>query len=233
MIRNSLLLLIMAGIIAIIYPFFAHFESPTTLNDLAAYYVTAGPADTKAANMVTSIVVTYRGFDTLGEVTILFLAAAIVGFMLKHQADKTGHAADREVSEILTTGSMLLVPMIILFGVYVFVNGHLTPGGGFQGGAIIASAMLLLLLSGGGKTIGHATLAITESISGFGFIVIGLLGLILAGGFLDNSFLPGGTVGELFSAGAIPLIYILIGLKVGAELTSIIVELNHTREIQK
>lgn len=231
MIRNSILLLIMAGIIAIIYPFFAHFESPTTLNELAAYYVTAGPADTKAANMVTSIVVTYRGFDTLGEVTILFLAAAIVGFMLK-QKEKTHEAAsENSVSEILTTGSLLLVPMIIIFGVYVFVNGHLTPGGGFQGGAIIASAMLLLLLSEGGNTISHAVLNITESISGFGFIAIGLLGLVLAGGFLDNSFLPGGTLGELFSAGAIPIIYILIGLKVGAELTSIIVELNHTKEI--
>lgn len=233
MIRNSFLLIIMAGIVAIMYPLFAHYAAPAALNSLSSYYVTHGPSETGAANMVTSIVLTYRGFDTLGEVTILFLAAAIVGFMLKTGDHSSRHEDNSQISPILSTGAALLVPLTILFGVYIFVNGHLTPGGGFQGGAIIASAFLLMVLAGRGHKIGHTALMVTESVSGFGFVVLGLAGLLLAGGFLDNSFLPGGILGTLFSAGAIPLIYILIGLKVGAELTTIILELNQTKEVEK
>jgi multicomponent Na+:H+ antiporter subunit B len=61
-----------------------------------------------------------------------------------------------------------------------------------------------------------------ESLSGAFYVVIGVLGLVLAGGFLDNRFLPLGQFGSLFSAGAIPIIYSLIGLKVGSELTGIL-----------
>jgi multicomponent Na+:H+ antiporter subunit B len=53
-------------------------------------------------------------------------------------------------------------------------------------------------------------------------VLVGLLGLVLAGGFLDNRFLPLGEYGQLFSAGAIPLIYIFIGLKVGTELSAVL-----------
>lgn len=233
MIRNSFLLIILAGIAAILYPLFAQYTSPETLNGLAAFYVTQGPSQTGAANMVTSIVVTYRGLDTLGEVTILFLTAAIVGFMLKSAGEKAHTEPIQSVSPILSTASSFLVPLTILFGVYIFINGHLTPGGGFQGGAITASAFLLMILAEKGHQIGHHALAVTESISGFGFVVLGLAGLAFAGGFLDSSFLPGGVVGTLISAGAIPLIYILIGLKVGAEITTIILELNQTKENTK
>jgi multicomponent Na+:H+ antiporter subunit B len=57
-----------------------------------------------------------------------------------------------------------------------------------------------------------------------------LAGLLFAGGFLDNRILPLGNVGDLLSAGAIPLIYSLIGLKVGTELSSIVSSINETKE---
>jgi multicomponent Na+:H+ antiporter subunit B len=63
-------------------------------------------------------------------------------------------------------------------------------------------------------------------VAGVFYVIIGLLGLALAGGFLDNRILPTGTLGALFSAGAIPLIYSLIGLKVGAELSSMLASLS-------
>jgi multicomponent Na+:H+ antiporter subunit B len=121
---------------------------------------------------------------------------------------------------------------MILFGVYVIINGHLTPGGGFQGGAIIASAMVLALLANPHMKFNHQLFNVLESISGVSFVLMGIAGIVYAGGFLDNRILPGGEVGTLISAGAIPLIYIFIGLKVGSELSNIVGNLQVTQNEQ-
>lgn len=110
----------------------------------------------------------------------------------------------------------------MLLGVYIFTHGHLSPGGGFQGGVVIASGFLLLILSDLDFKIGHLILNLVEAVSGLTYVLLGLLGLILTLGFLNPSLLPLGKYGTLFSAGAIPLIYSIIGFKVGAELTNII-----------
>jgi multicomponent Na+:H+ antiporter subunit B len=205
----------------------------TELNLTARYYAERTAADLGAANIVTAIIVTYRGLDTLGEVTVLFLAAAIVGLVLAEGSH--GHIPGQRrrppVGELLTTGTRFLVPLILLLGVYVFVNGHLTPGGGFQGGAIIASAVLLMLLADPLRHFSHGLIAAIESIAGVFYVLIGLAGLFLAGGFLDNRILPLGMLGDLISAGAIPLIYSLIGLKVGAEFASMLASLSETEEL--
>jgi multicomponent Na+:H+ antiporter subunit B len=91
--------------------------------------------------------------------------------------------------------------------------------------------MLLLLLSNPAKRFGHRLITLVESTAGLSFVFIGILGILLAGGFLDNRILPTGTFGELFSAGAIPLIYTLVGLKVGAEFSSMLVSLSETEEL--
>jgi multicomponent Na+:H+ antiporter subunit B len=109
-----------------------------------------------------------------------------------------------------------------LFGTYIFLHGHLTPGGGFQGGVVIATGFLLLLLSNRLDELHHGVMAWVESLSGFLYISVGLAGLVWAAGFLDPRFLPLGEYGRLASAGAIPVIYSLVGLKVGAELVGII-----------
>ena len=79
------------------------------------------------------------------------------------------------------------------------------------------------------NTVGRL-IAGLEALSGLLFVGIALLGLVLAGGFLDNRILPLGTLGNLFSAGAIPLISALIGLKVGAEFSSILASLSEAEE---
>lgn len=223
--RNSLLLLIVGFMTWVMFNLFRYYDSSESLNPVAEYYAENGPAEVGAANIVTSIVVTYRGLDTLGEVTILFLTAAIIGLLLASERGSRKKPV-RESSEFLTTASNVLVPVITLIGIYIFVNGHLTPGGGFQGGAVLASSFILILLALSSNKIGHRLLDFTEAISGFTFILIGIAGIILAAGFLDTTFLPLGKFGTLFSAGAIPVIYSLIGLKVGAELSNIILELN-------
>jgi multicomponent Na+:H+ antiporter subunit B len=187
-----------------------------------------GAEETGAANLVTAVVLGYRGIDTLGELSILFAAATAGGFVLgRHRVNPKG----AEAGFVLRTGADLLFPLLLVVGLYIVLHGHLTPGGGFQGGAILASAMLLLLLSNPARRFSHRLITLVESTAGISFVFIGILGILLAGGFLDNRILPTGTFGELFSAGAIPLIYTLVGLKVGAEFSSMLVSLSETEEL--
>ncbi|MBN2460025.1 MAG: Na(+)/H(+) antiporter subunit B [Candidatus Cloacimonetes bacterium] len=190
------------------------------LDLLSSRYIDQGPREVGSANLVTAVVVAYRGFDTLGEVIVLFLAATGVGFLM--QKRQKAYPKSNPASEILRTGSDVLLPVIILTGTYIFLHGHLTPGGGFQGGVVIASGFLLQFLARPESRIKVRKLHFIESISGFFYVLSGLAGLILAGGFLDSRFLPLGKWGELISAGAIPLIYSFIGLKVGSELVGIL-----------
>jgi len=184
------------------------------------HYINEGVKETGAANIVTSVVVSYRGFDTLGEVTVLFIASIGLGAVLSTIVGKTVRKIE-PASLVLSTGCRLLFPLILIFGTYVFIHGHLTPGGGFQGGAIIASGFLLIYLGCRERRISQKASKLTESLGGLSFVIIGLLGLVFGSHFLSN-FLPNGTANTLFSAGIIPVIYIAIGIKVGSELAGII-----------
>jgi len=232
MTKRIIALALLAGLGLLFLGLFLDYRPDTDLNLSARYYAERTAPDIGAANIVTAIVVTYRGLDTLGEVTVLFLAATIVGLVLaqgrRREQLPQGLAP---VGELLTTGSRLLTPLILLLGAYVFVNGHLTPGGGFQGGAILASGVLLLLLADPLRHFSHGLISAVESIAGVFYVAIGLAGLVWAGGFLDNRILPLGDLGALFSAGVIPVIYSLIGLKVGAEFASMLASLAETEEL--
>lgn len=203
---------------------FKGYSEHTQLSGVSEHYVQTGPEELGAANLVTAVVVTYRGLDTLGEVTVLFISAAGVGLLLRRrteEAEEEGYAK-REASELVQTSSQLLLPLIFLFGIYIFLNGHLTPGGGFQGGAVIASGTMLLLLAAPHTHLPHLIMHFLESLSGFTYVLIGILGIMLAGGFLDNRITALGEYGHLFSAGAIPMIYVMIGIKVGTELSAVL-----------
>jgi len=209
----------------ILLGFVSGYRENTELPLISSYYVQQGPTELGSANIVTSVVVTYRGLDTLGEVTILFAAASVVGLLI--HLNKNENNVRREGSELLKTASALLFPLILMFGVYVFVNGHLSPGGGFQGGAIIASGVVLAVLANPNRKIGHTVLSLIESLSGIFYVALGAAGAVLiVNGFLDNRILPLGEFGSLFSAGLIPVIYSVIGLKVGSELSSVVITLN-------
>lgn len=236
MIKRLFIFAMLALMAMIFFNLASNYSENTSLSKLGYYYAEKGPQELGAPNLVTAVVVTYRGLDTLGEVTVLFISAAGVGLLLRrtrrNQNDDKGlEEGDRAeetaiqhsaASEIVETATELLLPMVILFGVYVFLNGHLSPGGGFQGGAIIASGTMFLLLALPESHISRLMIAITESLSGFSYVVVGVLGVILAGGFLDNRIMDLGTYGHLLSAGAIPIIYTFVGLKVGFELSAVL-----------
>jgi multicomponent Na+:H+ antiporter subunit B len=199
----------------------------------------ARSAETASANAVTSVVVSYRGFDTLGEVTVLFLAATGIGLLFsapRPMSEAEPTAADSEPksappNEMMVTGIRLLFPVLLLLGVYIVLHGHLSPGGGFQGGVVIATAFFLRMLADPEFRLDHSRLGWLESLSGSGFVLIGLLGLVLVstGTFLGN-FLPHpvASMGQLMSAGVIPLVYALVGVKVGAEVGAIFQDMRET-----
>jgi len=223
MVKRFLIFLVLIFFVIMLLPLISDVQPQTELNSLASKYVEDGPDELGGANLVTSIVVTYRGLDTLGEVAVLFIATAGVGFLLRRRRNSESKTVKkRSSSEILQSGTALLMPLIFLFGVYIFLHGHLTPGGGFQGGVVIASGVLLSLLTYPKSEVSHKILNMIESLSGAFYIIVGILGIYLAAGFLDNRILPLGDFGQLFSAGAIPIIYSLIGLKVGSELVGIL-----------
>ena len=111
------------------------------------------PQQLATPNVVTGILLNYRAFDTLGEVAVLFMVAAGVGLVLGGQGEARGVPAAPEPdatvssSEIVQSGAALLFPLISIFAAYIIMNGHLSAGGGFQGGAVIASGVMLLLLA--------------------------------------------------------------------------------------
>jgi multicomponent Na+:H+ antiporter subunit B len=223
MVKRLFIFILLAYLVYMFLPLVTEVKPFSVLSPLAEKYVTDGPDELGSANLVTAVVVTYRGLDTLGEVAVLFIATAGVGFLLRRRKKEEETAtARRPASEILRTGSLFLMPLIFLFGIYIFLHGHLTPGGGFQGGVVIASGVLLMLLADVSARLNHTLIHLVESLSGMFYVFIGVLGLVLAGGFLDNRFLPLGDFGRLLSAGAIPVIYSLVGLKVGSELVGIL-----------
>lgn len=229
MLKKLLILFVLAGMALIVIDLYQAYGEKTTLAQTGAYYVKNAPEEVGAANLVTSVVVTYRGLDTLGEVSILFLTAAIISFILKYRREDEEERETRSSSEILISASQVLTPIIIMVGIYIFINGHLTPGGGFQGGAVIASAVLLMLMTNPKLNISHKIISTIEAISGFAFVLIGVIGILAGGGFLDNRIMDLGTFGTLLSAGTIPLIYIFVGLKVGAELSNIVGTFSHVQ----
>lgn len=125
-------------------------------NEVVEKYNKDGIHDTGATNNVASMILDYRAFDTLGESHVLFVAAVCVMILLRLELNKDGKPTDVKRAEeendrlyepkndkILQLSAKILVPMIIMFGIYVILNGHLSPGGGFSGGAIIGAGLIL------------------------------------------------------------------------------------------
>ena len=130
---------------------------------------------------------------------------------------------------IVKTVSSWVKVLIFLFGIYIILFGHLTPGGGFAGGVILASSYVLLMLAFGRefvqKNLPSSVASRLDCLGAFLFALIAVLGLVFGGtlfvNFLYREYLPG-TPFDLVSAGTIPLSNIAIGLKVGASLFLVI-----------
>lgn len=122
------------------------------------------------------------------------------------------------ISPIVKTFTRKLFPFILLYGCYLISHGHLSPGGGFQGGVIFGSAIILLGLVEGvkltEKRFKEDFLSLTKNIGMLIFILLGFVGILL-GYFFLSDFLPRGEVGTVPSAGFILFLNLTIGFMVG------------------
>ncbi len=197
---------------------------PLPLSGPAAHFLEASARETGAANVVAAILFDYRGFDTLGEATVIF--ATVCGIALLFSKSKARRSA-RGLSFIARRGMALIVPFILLYGSSIVAFGHLSPGGGFQGGAVFATATILFCIVYGSNfeaaRVSPRVKEFMESAGGLLFVLLGLVGLLAGAGFLANKAagFPLGSAGRFLSGGTIPLLNVAVALKVGAGLSTI------------
>lgn len=216
---SAVFLIGLAVLIAAVYQQLSFYGSSVNVG-LAVNSMGANQVGT--ANLVTSVVLAYRGLDTLIELSILFTAATAGGMLLGSR--KATAKTDPDAGFILRAGADLFFPLLVVVGIYIMLHGHLTPGGGFQGGVILASAFFVPMLARPGQKLDQRWVSMIEGLAGASFIFIGLLALIGGEAFLTPLF-GKGELGSLFSAGSLPLLYTAVGLKVGAELAGMLAHL--------
>jgi multicomponent Na+:H+ antiporter subunit B len=147
----------------------------------------------------------------MGELAILFAAATAAGLVLGHPG-KTDQAEEAG-GFILRAGADLLFPLLIVVGMYIILHGHLTPGGGFQGGVVLATAFVLPVLARPGQVPSHGALAIVEGLAGAVFIATGAAALAY-----DRIPDTRARAARRVRRPAHP--HLAVGLKVGAELAA-------------
>jgi multicomponent Na+:H+ antiporter subunit B len=196
-------------------------------NEVAQRYIENGLQETGAVNIVTGMILDYRAFDTLGESHVLFIATCAVLILLRLDGKKGRRAA--EIPEgndriyepkndvILQTAARVLVPPIVIFGIYVILGGHLGPGGGFSGGAVIGAGLILYLNAFGfAKTEKFFTAKTYKKLSVTALACYSLSKCysFYTGANHIESVIPLGTPGAILSSGLILILNICVGVVV-------------------
>jgi multicomponent Na+:H+ antiporter subunit B len=193
-------------------------------------------AERHVTNTVTGVTFDLRGFDTLGEELILFVAALGAAVLLRAQrserrAEQAAEADEQHgpaTADALRALGAVLVGPVLLLGIYVVVHGALTPGGGFQGGVILAGALLLVYAAGqvvGVQRVRPASLVeVADALGAAAYALVAVAGLVFGVAAMDN-VLGLGTQGSLLSGGTVPVLSIAVGVEVTAAMTLILTEL--------
>lgn len=219
-------LLVAILLVAVSYlPPVGNAENPVN-NEVAAKYIEDGMQDTGAVNIVTGMILDYRAFDTFGESNVLFIATCTVLILMRNdKKDKNGVPETQKnesyfepkADTILQKVAFVLVPIIMIFGIYVVLNGHISPGGGFSGGAIIGAGLILYLNAFGfEKTERFFTEKTYKSISLCSLLFYCLAksySFFMGANHLETG-IPLGTPGDIISSGLILPLNICVGLVV-------------------
>lgn len=126
--------------------------------------------------------------------------------------------------QVIRTVSRIVIPFAVVYGSYVMIQGHLSPGGGFPGGALLGSALVLYtLIYGIGRGAAKINRHVSERLEAgtvLAYVLVGTVGIAVGHEFLTNleSGIFAGEFGEIVSAGFIPVIGVIIGIKVAATL---------------
>ena len=143
-------------------------------------------------NVVTTVLASYRGYDTLGETTVVFTAAIAVLLLLGHSKETNAEPKESK-DQIALVGSKMLIPYILLFALYVQFHGDFGPGGGFQAGVMFAAAFVLhgMVLSPQ-HTLKAAPALVIEKLVALGVLIyasVGVYCLFKGGQFLEYDVL--------------------------------------------
>lgn len=224
-------------------PHYGDGDNPVN-NEVSARYIESGLQETGAVNIVTGMILDYRAFDTFGESNVLFIATVTVLILMrldkekkapakpgvevysKAEDDMTMTIAEAQANDriyepkndaILQKVAGFLVPIIFIFGIYVVLNGHLSPGGGFSGGAIIGAGLILYLNAFGfEKTERFFT---EKTYKWICFVALTFYCLAKSYSFFTGanhleSGIPLGTPGAIVSSGLILPLNICVGMVV-------------------
>lgn len=207
-------------------PKFGQGNNPVN-NEVSQRYIEKGLQETGAVNIVTGMILDYRAFDTLGESHVLFIATCTVLILLRSDRKKGKNSIeDMEDNDriyepkndiILQTVARILVPPIIIFGIYVILGGHLGPGGGFSGGAVIGAGLILYLNAFGFAKTERFFTAKTYKWMSFGALACYALAKsysFYTGANHIHSIIPMGTPGAILSSGLILILNICVGIVV-------------------
>ena len=198
-------------------PGFGQEDNPIN-HEVAERYLERSEEETGSENVVTAMIIGYRGFDTLGESCVLFLAvAAVMILLLRDRKNTSEHEIkqmEREEADaqehadlILKQVSWVLIPFIMVFAIYVLLNGETSPGGGFSGGTILGAGLILFSAAFGTR---HMQTLMNQrrysAVRTFGLLLYGILyGIYI---FIGANGLPN------YLTGMILLIDIAVGLVV-------------------
>jgi len=180
-------------------PYFGSKEAPANLH-VAPHFINDSMKEVGVPNMVTAVLASYRGFDTFGEVAVIFTAGvgvlALLSVVRRPEDDAEIEAVNDSMHQqhlILRVLIKILIPFIFLFAFYVQFHGDYGPGGGFQAGVIFAAAIILYAMLFGLSTARRViNQSLIQFLSAAGVLVYGCVGLvsILSGGnFLDYNVL--------------------------------------------
>lgn len=208
--------LLALGVVAVttIIVIYATFDKPRFGDPLAPvhhhvapWYLEKTPEAIDIPNVVTAVLASFRGYDTLGEVFVVLTAGIGVLFLIGERPPRRPASTTTETTEpgqglrhylIPRVVGRLLIPFILIFGLYVQFHGDYGPGGGFQAGAIVAAAVILYaLLEGEAQALRVMPHKLLIGLMAGGALLyggVGLAGLLLGGNFLDYSVLAGDPV---------------------------------------
>lgn len=198
-------------------------DSNPANNEVPERYITRGLEETGAVNIVTGMILNYRAFDTFGESTVLFAAVCCVMLLLmteKRNGKESGAVLPERKTvrdSILGSIAKIVCPAIFLFGIYIILNGHLSPGGGFSGGAVIGAGLILYTSAFGFEKTEHFFTKKTYTCvcsAALSFYCLAKSYSFFTGANHMENIIPNGTPGALFSSGLILPLNICVGLVV-------------------
>ena len=207
-----------------VFPGWGDPDSPANASPLSQYFITDTIKDSEVPNMVTAVLADYRGYDTMFETVVIFIAGIAIFAVVRVSRNNSpvcGGNKDDEPDLIITTTCRLLVPVIQIFALYVLAHGHSSPGGGFQGGVIMGASFILVAVAWDLDTaLGRFSEKAAIACAGLGIIIYAGFGL--ASMFYGEEFLNYGITHKLLPGVESPEMaryYGMLGVEVGVMFT--------------